>query len=119
MVLPETKRQRELRASNTVRAREMRRDSAYVEKLFWGEIRDRKLGGFKFRRQASVGPYYADYLCAPKKVIVELDGGVHKLRLERDKVRDAVLRERGYRIVRFSNEQVLADLPGVLAKLLE
>jgi very-short-patch-repair endonuclease len=96
----------------------MRRDSAYVENLFWQEIRDRKLGGFKFRRQVPVGPYYADYLCAPKKVIVELDGGVHKLKLERDKARDAALRESGYRVARFSNQEVLADLPGVLAKLL-
>src|SRR4051812_18674937 len=97
----------------------MRPGPVYVERLFWPYIRDRKLGGWKFRRQVPIGAYIADYLCAQKKVIVELDGGVHKLRSRRDKDRDACLRNSGYIVLRFENSDVLGDLPAVLAKILQ
>ncbi len=117
MVASTTFRVRESRALNRARAKSMRHDPVYVERLFWSHIRDRKLG-WKFRRQVLIGRYIADYVCAQKKVIVELDGGVHKLRREHDKKRDDYLRNRGYVVVRFENYEVLRDLRGVLAKIL-
>lgn len=119
MVASATFRGRESRALNRSRARSMRHDPVYVERLFWSHIRDRKLGVWKFRRQVLIGPYIADYVCAQKKVIVELDGGVHELRRERDRKRDAYLRNRGYIVLRFENSEVLRDVPGVLAKILQ
>lgn len=55
----------------------MRRSPVVNEKSFWLEVRDRKLGGFKFRRQVPIGPYIADFVCVEKMVIVELDGPLH------------------------------------------
>ena len=96
----------------------MRHDPVYVERLFWSYLRDRKLGGWKFRRQVLIGPYIADYLCAQRNVIVELDGGVHRLQQKRDRNRDSYLRNSGYIVLRFENSEVLRDLPGVLAKIM-
>jgi very-short-patch-repair endonuclease len=119
MVALPTFRARESRTLNRSRAKSMRHDPVYVERLFWSYLRDRKLGGWKFRRQALIGPYIADYVCAQKNVIVELDGGVHALRRQRDKNRDAYLRNNGYIVLRFENNQVLRDLPGVVAQILQ
>jgi len=57
-------------------------------------------------------------MCAQRKVIVELYGGIHKLRLERDRKRDLYLRKSGYVVLRFENADVLRDLPGALTKIL-
>jgi len=76
----ETVCERAKHATNRSRAKSMRHDPVYVERFFWTHIRDRKLGGWKFKRQVLIGPYIADYVCAQKKVVVELDGGVHRLR---------------------------------------
>ena len=65
------------------------------------------------------GPYIFDYVCAQRKVIVELDGGIHKLRIERDRKRDLYLRNNNYIVLRFENAEVLRDLPGVLARILQ
>ncbi len=118
MVASTTFRARQSRTLNRSRAKAMRNDPVYVERLFWSHIRDRKLGGWKLRRQILIGPYIADYVCAEKKVIIELDGGIHKLRRERDKKRDESLRSEGYIVLRFENGEVLLDLPCVLAKIL-
>src|SRR4051812_31071235 len=118
MVASSTFRARVSRTRNRSRAKSMRHDPVYVERLFWSYIRDRKLGGWKFRRQVPIGPYIVDYVCAQKKVVVELDGGVHKLQSERDKKRDACLRGCGYIVLRFENNEVLRDLPGMLARIL-
>jgi very-short-patch-repair endonuclease len=119
MVKSATFRARQSRSLNRSRAKSMRHDPAYVERLVWSHLRDHKLGGWKFRRQVPVGRYIADYVCAQKKVIVELDGGVHKLRTARDRIRDVHLRNSGYIVLRFENNDVLRDLPGVLAKILQ
>ena len=96
----------------------MRHDPVYVERLFWSHLRDRKLGGWKFRRQVPIGRYIADYVCAQKELIVELDGGVHKLSGDHDRKRDIGLQRGGYIVLHFENSHVLRDLPNVLAKIL-
>jgi very-short-patch-repair endonuclease len=114
MVRPDTIVERKLRTLNRSRAREMRHAPATTEKLFWNEVRDRKLGGFKFRRQVLIGPYIADYVCVEKKLIVELDGKLHEERGGYDAARDAYLRKRGYRVIRFRNEDFGDDMFGTL-----
>jgi very-short-patch-repair endonuclease len=97
-------------------ARRLRREATDVENLLWQRLRGRRLGGFKFRRQATVGERVADFLCAEKRLIVELDGGQHSV--EADAARTAYLERLGYRVVRFWNNEVNENLEGVLSAIL-
>jgi adenine-specific DNA-methyltransferase len=93
-------------------ARRLRRDATDAEQKFWLEVRDRRLGGFKFRRQATIGPFVVDFLCAAALLIVEIDGGQHDA--ASDAARTAYLESRGYRVLRFWNIDVLTNMDGVL-----
>lgn len=97
-------------------ARALRRNATEVEKLLWRHLPKRGLGGFKFRYQATVGPYVADFLCAEKRLIVEFDGGQHEA--ERDAARTARLEQLGYHVIRFWNHEANDDLDGVLQRIL-
>jgi len=97
----------------------MRHTPVATEKLFWSMIRDRKLEGFKFKRQFLIDPYIVDYICLEKKLIVELDGDLHGDQIGYDEARDAFLRRRGYRILRFMNGEVAEDLGRVLETILQ
>ncbi|HEX3810013.1 MAG TPA: DUF559 domain-containing protein [Rhizomicrobium sp.] len=118
MVTPTQTAKRKSLALNRTRAREMRAKPVATEKLFWSELRDRKLGGFKFKRQYLIGPYIADYVCLEKNLIVELDGPLHAQRKHYDEARDAFLREQDYRVLRFSNKEATDDFAGTLATIL-
>ena len=96
------------------RARSLRRDQTREEAFLWRAVRNRQLAGHKFRRQQPIGPYIADFVCAPAKLIVELDGGQHGERKAEDQVRDAFLRREGYRVLRFWNHEVFENPDGVL-----
>lgn len=78
----------------------------------WFALRDRRLDGAKFRRQASIGPFVVDFLCVEASLIVELDGGQHDS--ARDAPRTLFLTERGYRVIRFWNNDVVENVEGVL-----
>jgi len=82
-------------------------------------IRDRQLEGFKFKRQFLIDPYIVDYVCLEKRVIVELDGDLHDQKIEYDEARDALLRRKGYRVLRFMNGEVVEDLGHVLQTILQ
>ena len=97
----------------------MRHTPVATEKLFWSMIRDRKLEGFKFKRQFLIDPYIVDYACLEKRLIVELDGDLHGDQIGYDEARDAFLRRRGYRILRFMNGEVAEDLGRVLETILQ
>jgi adenine-specific DNA-methyltransferase len=88
-----------------------------VERKLWCAVRDRRLQGFKFRRQATIGPYVVDFLCTEARLIVELDGGQHSE--EVDAKRTAFLEADGYRVLRFWNSDVTESLDGVLERILE
>ena len=98
------------------RARALRRDSTDAERLLWRRLRDRQLGGFKFRRQATVGPYVADFLCVEAGLVVEADGGQHTA--DRDAKRSAFLTAQGLRVLRFWNNDILENSEGVLQTIL-
>jgi very-short-patch-repair endonuclease len=83
----------------------------------WFAVRDRRLAGFKFVRQKSIGPYVADFLCRERNLIIEVDGGQHA-ESESDQIRDAYLASEGYRVLRFWNSDVLHNLNGVLETIL-
>ena len=95
-------------------ARRLRRDQTLAEKTFWTIVRNRRLGGFRFLRQAPIDRYIADFVCEAAKLIVELDGPVHDEREDYDARRTEALELYGYTVLRLRNEQVLADPGGTM-----
>jgi lysyl-tRNA synthetase class 2 len=88
-----------------------------AERALWNELRGRRLGGYKFKSQWSLGPFVADFCCWERRLVVEVDGGQHTE--EKDAARTAALNAMGYRIVRFWNNDVLTNMDGVLQTILE
>ena len=115
------KGEKPIRADRSVQlqARELRKEMTNVEKTLWARLRGHQLGGFKFRRQAPMGHFIADFYCAKCKLIVEIDGDIHDLQAEQDKVRTEEMESFGYRVIRFRNEQVENDIESVLNSILE
>jgi very-short-patch-repair endonuclease len=107
-------------ASNAFRdnARRLRKDLTDAERKLWSLLRNRKLGGWKFRRQVPVGPYVADFLCIEARLIIEADGGQHA-GSSADAARDAWFRHQGFTIARYWNSDILNNPEGVLASLVE
>jgi very-short-patch-repair endonuclease len=95
-------------------ARHLRRNSSDAERLLWSRLRDHRFSGFKFRRQEPIGPYIADFLCYPKRLIIELDGGQHAARVTEDEERTRWLNEQGFQVMRFWNYLLFEDLDSVL-----
>ena len=89
-----------------------------AERKFWWQVRDRRLGGFKFKRQIPIGKYIVDFVCVEKRLVVELDGGQHALQEDYDRIRDKFLESRGYRVLRFWNDEVLTNMDGVIEGVL-
>ena len=98
------------------RANEMRRNPTEPEKFLWRHLSNSQLGGYKFRRQSVIGPYIADFLCPQLALIVEVDGDTHDE--AKDRLRDDVLAERGFRVLRVTNADVLHNMPSVLETIL-
>ena len=96
----------------------MRRVPAKAEELLWFHLRNRKLGGFKFRRQQTVGPYVADFFCPELKLIIELDGDTHDGREAYDEQRSLWLAAEGYKVVRFLNDDVYKHIDAVRESIL-
>lgn len=112
-----TKIQERRRASlsvNRERARAMRHKPVALEQLFWAEVRNRKLAGYKFKQQVLIGPYIADFVCLEQKLVVELDGPFHAMQQDYDAQRDAFLRSKGFRVLRISNSFAAEDIAVVL-----
>jgi very-short-patch-repair endonuclease len=101
------------------RAREMRVECAPAEQKLWRCLRDRQLGGFKFRRQHVVGAYIADFYCHDCRLIVEIDGESHGHRESYDAARTQILDRAGDQVIRFANEDVHDFLDAVLEVILE
>lgn len=83
-----------------------------AERKLWFRIRNNQLGA-KFRRQQPIGNYIVDFICFEKKLVIEIDGGEH-LENKRDEARDKWFRKQRFQILRFWNNEVLANLEGVL-----
>lgn len=90
----------------------LRRDRTDAEHRFWQAVRNRQLDGFKFRFQHSIGPYIADFACLEAMLIVELDGGQHSEAV--DACRTTFLQAKGFRVLRFWNNDMLTNAEGVL-----
>jgi len=105
-----------LRGANektTTRARRLRRDATDAELALWQRLRSRSINGCKFVRQKPIGPYTIDFVCRERRLVVEVDGGQHADSAG-DVLRDQYLTGRGYRVLRFWNNDVLSNIAGVL-----
>jgi len=85
--------------------------------LLWFRLRDRRLGGLKFKRQVSIDRYVVDFFCADAGLIVEIDGGQHSDE-DRDAERTQALEAFGYLVIRFWNHEVMRNIDGVLEAVL-
>jgi very-short-patch-repair endonuclease len=99
-------------------ARRLRRNQTHAERLLWFPLRDRRLAGWKFKRQAQIDRFVVDFFCADAKLIVELDGGQHDQARERDADRTRLLEAMGYLVLRFWNHDVMRNTNGVLEEIL-
>lgn len=109
-------------------SRQLRKNQTPAESFFWGKVRNRQLFGKKFSRQYVIQHseilgkkqfFIADFYCHEKKLIVEIDGGIYKEQLEYDRIREDILLQMGYMVVRFENETVLNDWDSVESHLRE
>ncbi|PIL01997.1 hypothetical protein SYN65AY640_10395 [Synechococcus sp. 65AY640] len=101
------------------RARQLRREATTAESLLWELLRDRRLLGRKFRRQHPIGQFIADFFCDDARLIIEIDGAVHRepTQQERDRLREEILREHSFAILRFTNEQIFDHTEQVLQEI--
>ena len=98
-------------------ARKLRSDPTEAEARLWSRLRHKQIDGHRFRRQASIGPYVADFLCPGAGLIIEVDGGQHASESAKDSTRTAWLSARGYRVLRFWNNEVLQNTDGVIERI--
>jgi very-short-patch-repair endonuclease len=101
------------------RARSLRKDMTEAEKKLWARLRNKRLLGYKFRRQQPIKFFIADFFCQELKLIIEVDGGYHftKFQREKDEGRTHILNELGLKVIRFSNQEVFEDLDGVVTRI--
>jgi very-short-patch-repair endonuclease len=95
-------------------SRNLRKRQTDAENLIWRHLRRKQVEGLRFRRQHPIGKYIVDFVCLEKQLILEIDGGQHAIEKEKDSDRDTWLTIEGYRVLRFWNNEVLGNLPGVL-----
>ncbi len=106
--------------------RQLRNNATPAEKILWEEIRKRNIGGEKFLRQFPLFTlqgfgrkafYIADFYCAVHKLVIEVDGPIHMLKKEYDNNRDIVMKEWGFSVLRFTNDEVINELDKVADKI--
>jgi len=98
-------------------ARRLRREQTEWEHNLWTRLRRRQLKGFKFRRQHPIGPFFADFFCPEAKLVIEIDGPQHADELARDESRTGFLRDAGYRVLRFWNHEIRAEIDTVMQRI--
>jgi very-short-patch-repair endonuclease len=91
----------------------LRREATPAEKKLWSVLRGSALGGLKFRRQQRLGPFVADFACQSARLVIEIDGDSHAHQIDYDARRTEFLIREGYRVLRFTNSDVMDNLEGV------
>jgi len=95
------------------RAKEMRNNPTEAEKILWLNLKSKALD-FKFRQQHLIADFIVDFVCLSKKIVIEVDGEIHDSQQEADAERTKVLNERGFKVIRFNNKEVLNNIDSVL-----
>jgi very-short-patch-repair endonuclease len=101
------------------RAPALRQQMTEAEKRIWQILRLRQIDGRRFRRQVPLGRYIADFVCYEARLIIEIDGGQHDASAPQEAERSRFLQGEGYRILRFWNNEVLSNLEGVYATIVD
>ena len=106
---------------NTILARVLRKNMTSQEKALWKLLRNSKLNNYKFRRQYPIGDYIVDFICIEKFLIIEIDGGQHNetKNIEYDTTRTHYLEKRGFKVIRFWNNDIDKNMDGVYETLLQ
>ena len=99
-------------------SRALRKSATTAENKLWSVLRGKKMNGRKFRRQQPIDGFIADFFCPALGLVIEVDGRIHLQHQARDRARDAHFREKGLRVVRFSNEEVISGFNEVVETLL-
>ncbi len=102
----------------TERARDLRNEATNAEQMLWRQLKGSRLQDLKFSRQMPIAGYFADFVCRSHKLIVELDGSQHVEGQPHDDARTVQLEAAGYRVVRFWNNDLTSNMPGVLETIL-
>ena len=100
-------------------ARKLRRNSTEEERILWNLLRNRQFYNLKFKRQFPIGEYIVDFVCEEKKLVIELDGGQHneKENIIKDNARTNYIETKGYRVIRFWNNDIKENILGVYETL--
>jgi very-short-patch-repair endonuclease len=102
----------------TARARKLRGNMTDAEAQLWRALRRSQLNGFQFRRQHPIGPFTLDFFCPTLRLAIEIDGGQHAVQQKRaDERRTRFLSEKNIAVIRYWNNDIFGNLPGVLADL--
>jgi len=95
-------------------ARQMRHEPTATESMLWDVLRGRKFEGYKFRRQHPIDRFIVDFYCPQGHLVIEVDGEIHNYTVEEDALRQMFIESRGLRVLRFTNRQIIHDLPAVM-----
>ena len=98
----------------TERSRDLRNNPTPAERKLWQHIANHQLNNVRFNRQVVIRPYICDFVARSHKLVIELDGGQHSDAIDYDRKRTAFLRARGYRVLRFWNNDVMGNIEGVV-----
>ena len=109
-------RGRSVSAEKIAKAKELRKNMTNAEKILWQYLRENRLG-WHFRRQQIIHGFIVDFYCHQKSLIIEVDGEIHQHQIEEDKKREDALKEYGFKIIRFTNQEVEKSLYQVLVKI--
>ncbi len=101
----------------TERSRELRNNATPAERKLWSVLGNRRLCGVRFNRQVVIRPYICDLVARSAKLVIEIDGGQHGDSVSYDEARTAFLEAKGYRVLRFWNNEVMENIDGVVGKV--
>ncbi|MDP9423559.1 MAG: endonuclease domain-containing protein [Pseudomonadota bacterium] len=102
----------------TLRSRDLRNNATDAERKLWNALRSRQINGVRFNRQVPIGPFICDFVARGPKLVIEVDGGQHAIAAAADARRTRFLEDRGYRVIRFWNNEVLDNIEGVVEAIL-
>ena len=119
--MPESDRSMPHQKSNEIkaRARELRKQATPAEKVLWEQLRNRRLKGIKFRRQHPLGTYIVEFFCPAQRLVVEIDGEIHRYQADQDQARTQEFEDYGFSVIRFWNHEVEQNLDAVLDTIAE
>lgn len=112
--MPHSKRIRGTTPEIEAAAKWLRKNMTPAEQKLWAALKDRQLDGFKFRAQHPVGHFIVDFYCPACSLMIEIDGSVHHMQADYDTARTQQLESYGYKVLRFTNDEVINDLADIL-----